>query len=69
LQVSGVHFLESQTHFEEHAFTQLPHLQQPLSFPLSAATAAIDNNMAAPAASIKILRFIAKNFKINYSVN
>jgi hypothetical protein len=65
LQVSGVQFLESQTHFAEHAFAHFPLLQQPLSFPLSAATAAIDNNMAVPAASIKILRFITKKLKLN----
>jgi len=62
LQVSGVHFLESQTHFWEHAFTQLPHLQQALSFVPLPANAASDNNIAVLA--IKILRFIAKNLKL-----
>jgi len=56
----------SQTHFFEHAFTQVLPLQQLLSFVLLPAIAASDNNIAVLA--IKILRFIVKKFKIYYSV-
>jgi len=56
LQVSGEHFLESQTHFVEHAFMQVLPLQQLLTFVLLPAIAASDNNIAVLA--IKILRFM-----------
>jgi hypothetical protein len=56
VQVAGLHFLESQTHFVEHAFTQVLPLQQLLVFLLLPAIAASDSNIAVLA--IKILRFI-----------
>jgi len=67
LQVSGVHFLESQTHFLEHVFIHVLPVQQLLTFVLSPAIAASDNSTTVPA--IKILRFIVKKFRIYYSVN
>jgi hypothetical protein len=62
LQVSGVHFLVSQTHWVEQAFTQLLPLQQLLSFLLLPAIAASD--IITTAIAIKTLRFIVKKFKI-----
>ena len=58
VQVSDVHFLESQTHLIEHAFMQVLPLQQLLVLPfvLLPAMAANDNTIAALA--IKILRFM-----------
>jgi hypothetical protein len=67
LQVSGVHFFVSQTHFLEHAFTHALPLQQLLSFVLLPAKAASDSNIAVLA--IKILRFIILKLKIYYSKN
>lgn len=56
VQVAGVHFLEVQTHLLEHVFTQVLPLQQLLTFVLSPAIAASDNNITVLA--IKILRFM-----------
>jgi hypothetical protein len=53
LQVSGVHFLVSQTHLLEHAFTQvLALVQQVFVFVLLPAIAANDINIAVPAIKI-----------------
>jgi hypothetical protein len=69
VQVAGVHFLVSQTHLLEHAFTQALPLQQllVLSFALLPAIAASDSNIAVLA--IKILRFIVQKINIYYSEN
>jgi hypothetical protein len=67
VQDAGLHFLESQTHFVEHAFTQVLPLQQLLAFVLLPAIAATDSNIAVLA--IKILRFIILKFNIYYSEN
>jgi hypothetical protein len=67
LQFPGVHVLALHVHFFEHVFTQVLPLQQLLTFVLSPAIAASDNNTAVLA--IKILRFILFKFNIYYSVN
>jgi hypothetical protein len=61
LQLSGVQFLELQSHFFEQTFSHLLPEQQLLSFVLLPARAAAAISIAEPA--IKILRFIMLTLK------